>query len=99
MILFTLWRPRLCSRARHQPTVAGGADKCGWMVDGKMCYADVALFDVLRETLAYSDIDSALELAPYPLISEWLSRMERVPAWHDYLAERGHTVSYIVGKN
>ena len=52
------------------PTAAGVPPRCGWLVGVALSYADVALFDALRESLAFVSMDKEAELAPFPLVAE-----------------------------
>ncbi len=68
------------------------------MVGPKLSYADVALFDCVRETLNFRGIDEKHELQDLPLLREWLQRMEELPSIRAYLSERGSAIDNIVSK-
>eukprot|EP00811_Abedinium_folium_P006609 NODE_16090_length_1012_cov_31.058757.p2 GENE.NODE_16090_length_1012_cov_31.058757~~NODE_16090_length_1012_cov_31.058757.p2 ORF type:complete len:267 (-),score=57.26 NODE_16090_length_1012_cov_31.058757:108-908(-) len=65
----------------------GGGDYfCG----SRVCYADVALFDLLREILAMPCFDAAEQLRTFPKLREFLARMEELPELREYLEQRDY---------
>lgn len=62
----------------------------------ELCYADVALFDCVRECLAMPGFNRAEELQGLPKLSAFLDRLEEHPVLKPYLAERGTAVDYVV---
>ena len=60
---------------------AGGPYVCG----AKPCYADVAIFAILNEVLAFECFDKAALLEPHPKLAFMLADLEgKTQAWVDY---------------
>lgn len=59
----------------------GGPYVCG----AKLCYADVAIFAILNEVLAYECFDKTALLEPHPKLASLLADLEaKTQAWIDY---------------
>eukprot|EP00933_Yihiella_yeosuensis_P018932 TRINITY_DN15415_c0_g2_i1.p1 TRINITY_DN15415_c0_g2~~TRINITY_DN15415_c0_g2_i1.p1 ORF type:complete len:269 (+),score=33.33 TRINITY_DN15415_c0_g2_i1:64-807(+) len=77
-------RGRLEHLERSLRTNGGGNFFCG----EEMSYADVALFDCLRESLSMPGFKVDDDLASFPLIRNFLEKMESSPLISDYLSSK-----------
>lgn len=71
---------------------SGGDYFCG----SALCYADVALVDCVRESLAMPGFNRAEELRDFPKLAAFLSRMENHPELQGYFVERGPAVEAVI---
>jgi glutathione S-transferase len=74
--------------------LSGGDFFCG----ATMCYADVALFDSVRECLALDCFDEQEQLAGFPELCKFLARMENIPELQAYLERRGSLLDCVLRK-
>jgi len=63
--------------------------RSGFFCGSSVCYADVAVFDAVRETLAMPVVDSGRIFKAFPKMASFLERMETIPQLSNYLSKRG----------
>mmetsp|Transcript_19692 Transcript_19692/g.51599 ORF Transcript_19692/g.51599 Transcript_19692/m.51599 type:complete len:270 (-) Transcript_19692:575-1384(-) len=66
-----------------------------YFVGSQPCYADIAIFDCIRETLALPAISREGVLLACPKLNAWLGRMEDNASLKAHLVERGHAINVI----
>ena len=68
----------------------GAAGSVAFLCGEAPCYADVAVFDCVREIVELPGVvDRAAALAPFPLLAALVTHLEATPELAGYLAERG----------
>ena len=69
------------------------------LVRAQVCYADVAVFDAVRESLAMPQVDRERLFSRFPKLTAFLARMEAHKQLAPYLAHRGFVVDALVQKH